>query len=391
MYNEILIRYGEIALKGKNRSYFVNKLIDNIRAATRKLGKFKINKTYGRIYISPEGNAGELIKRLKMIPGIVSVSPAITASLAYDEIKETCLELFCQEVKKYPSTFRVKTRRANKSFPGTSPEISRDIGAYILSSINEKENILTVDLEEPDNTLYLEIRNDRAFIYTRIIPGPGGLPVGTSEKGLLLLSGGIDSPVAGWSVMRRGMELEAVYFHSFPYTGERAREKVIDLTRILSSYTGPIKLHVAYFTGIQQAIQEKCNPRYYITIMRRMMIRIACRIAEMNNDLVLVTGENLGQVASQTLESISVINKVADIPVLRPLITRDKNEIIDTAREIGTYETSILPYQDCCTIMVPDNPVTKPGLEETIRAEAGLNIEPLIKEAIEKTETLVIE
>ncbi len=388
MYNIILVRFGEIALKGKNRYIFENKLISNMKSVLNKCGNYRIEKTRSRIYIYPENNIQKIIDSLKMVPGIVALSPALKTELDFEIIKEKALKLFKEKINKYPTTFRVSTNRANKSFPGTSIEISRKIGAHILTHINKDKQKLSVDLENFEHELNIEIRKNNAYIYTTNIPGPGGLPVGTSEKGLLLLSGGIDSPVAGWSAMRRGIELEAVYFHSFPYTGDRAKEKVIDLCKTLSNYGNNIKLYIAYFTSVQQAIQEKCRSKYYITIMRRMMFRIATELAKRNNDLVLITGENLGQVASQTLESLSVINAVTDLPVLRPLITRDKNEIIATARYINTYETSIQPYEDCCTIMVPDNPVTKPRLKNTMAEEKKLNIEELVNSAIEKTKIL---
>ncbi len=390
LYNVILVRFGEISLKGKNRYLFVNKLVSNMKSALSNCGNYKIKKTHSRIFIFPENNIEQIIDNLKMIPGIVALIPAIKTELNLDKIKENALAVFEKEVLQYPATFRVSTNRANKKFPGTSIEISRKIGSYLWTSINKDKEKLTVDLENYDHELSIEIRKDYAYIYTGEVSGPGGLPVGTSEKGLLLLSGGIDSPVAGWSAMRRGIQLEAVYFHSFPYTGNRAKEKVIDLCKTLSKYGNTIKLHIAYFTSVQQAIQEKCQPKYYITIMRRMMFRIATEIAKRNNAMALITGENLGQVASQTMESLSVINAVTDLPVLRPLITRDKNEIINIAKYINTYQTSIQPYEDCCTIMVPDNPVTRPRLKESVNEERELNISELIEEAISKSEILNI-
>lgn len=392
MYKVILVRFGEIGLKGKNRSTFVNQLISNIKWALKGLANYKLERTYGRIYLYPKDNLEAILDRLRMIPGIVSLSPTAIAPLDYRKLEKTALEVFQDAVEEYPATFKVETRRANKNFPMKSLEISREIGAHILRNINQgKENRLTVDVHNPDFILNIEVRKDNIYVYTRVIPGPGGLPVGSSGKGLLLLSGGIDSPVAGWLGMKRGMKIDAIYFHSFPYTSDRAKEKVIDLAKVLSRYGGKIKLYISYFTEIQKEIMKHCPRKYNITIMRRMMFRLATEIARRNNDLVLVTGESVGQVASQTLESMQVINAVTNLPVLRPLITMDKTEIMDIAREIGTYETSILPYEDCCTVFVPKHPVTKPRLETAIEAEKDLAIEELIKESIEKTEIMLIE
>lgn len=391
MYNVLLIRYGEIALKGLNRGQFINKLIKNIKWAIRDTGNYELKRTPGRIFIYPENNEEKLIEKLRMVPGIVSLSPAITCPLDYEQLKDRALELFKHEVTRYPTTFKVETKRANKNFPHKSPEISRDIGAHILRNINMEDNILTVDVHNPIHQLNIEIRKKHIYIYNRVISGPGGLPYGSSGKGLLLLSGGIDSPVAGWMGMKRGIEIEALYFHSFPYTSDRVKEKVIDLSRILSQYGGKIKLYVNYFTEIQKAIQKNCPNKYNITIMRRMMFRLASIIARQHNNLVLITGESVGQVASQTLESMHTINSVTNIPVLRPLVAMDKSEIMEIAREIGTYETSILPYEDCCTIFVPKHPETRPTIEKAEKAEEKLNIDELIKESLEKTEILTIE
>ena len=390
MYDVLLIRFGEIALKGKNRSHFLNQLYSNIKRAIKPLGKHKVRKTHGRIYVYPDGDTEKLLNRLKMIPGIVSISPGITLELDYEKLKEKSLSFFKREVKDYPTTFKVETRRANKDFPKNSMEISRELGAHLLEHINDNNDKLTVDVHNPENRLKIEVRYDKIYVYTRTIDGPGGLPVSSSGKGLLLLSGGIDSPVAGWEAMSRGISLEALYFHSFPFTGDRAKEKVIDLTKVLSQYGPSINLHIGYFTDIQKAIQENCPKKYNITIMRRMMYRMATKIAEKRNIKALITGESVGQVASQTLESMYVINEVTTIPVLRPLISTDKTEIVATARKIGSYEISIRPYEDCCTVFVPDNPVTKPRIEGTLKAEKNLNVDKLIREAIEKTETINI-
>ncbi|MFW6264843.1 MAG: tRNA uracil 4-sulfurtransferase ThiI [Bacillota bacterium] len=396
MYQAILVRYGEISLKGKNRSFFVNKLVENIKQAIKGTGKYRIEKTYGRVYLYIDDNPEKYIEKMKMIPGIVSLSPVAIASLEYEEIKTTALSLFTKTASTYPLTFKVETSRPNKKFPMKSPEINMDLGGYILKEINKdskKDNDkLTVDVHDPDILVNLEIRKDKTLIYTEKIAGPGGLPVGGSGSGLLLLSGGIDSPVAGWLAMKRGMTINAIYFHSFPYTSDRAKEKVLDLARVLSSYGVKINLFVSHFTEIQMEIQKKCPSKYNVTIMRRFMLRIASRIARQNGDLALITGESIGQVASQTLESMNVINEVTNLPIIRPLICMDKTEIMDIAREIGTYDISIQPYEDCCTVFVPKHPVTRPGLTDTQKAEADISddIDRLIEESIEKSETIVI-
>lgn len=392
MYDVLLIRFGEIALKGKNRSNFLHQLYTNIKRAIKPLGKHQIKKTHGRIYVYPEGDSEKLLKRLKMVPGIVSISPGITLDLDYQKLKKKSLYFFQREIKNYPTTFKVETRRVNKDFTKNSMEISRELGAYLLENINKdsQEKKLKVDVHEPENRLKIEVRYDNIYIYTRIIDGPGGLPVSSSGKGLLLLSGGIDSPVAGWEAMSRGISLEVIYFHSFPFTGDRAKEKVIDLTKVLSQYGPAINLHIGYFTNIQKAIQEKCPEKYNITIMRRMMYKMAAKLAKRRDIKALITGESVGQVASQTLESMYVINEVTSMPVLRPLISTDKTKIVKTAKKIGSYEISIRPYEDCCTLFVPDNPVTKPQLKATLKAEENLEIDKLISEALQKSEIIKI-
>ena len=391
MYDVIVVRYGEIALKGQNRSYFVNKLIDNIKNGCKNITDFKIKKTSGRIFIFPHNNFKKMLDRLKKIPGIVSISPALEVELEYEELEKKGLKLFENEISDadFPVTFRVTTNRANKSFPYTSLQVSKKIGASILKKFGDQK--LSVDLENPDYNLNYDIRKNKTYIFVKTIKGPGGLPVGCSGRGLLLLSGGIDSPVAGWQGMKRGIKVDALHFHSFPYTSERAKEKVFKLTKILSQTQVEIQLHICRFTEIQRAIKQKCDKQFIITIMRRMMIRIANKIAEQNNNQILITGENIGQVSSQTLENISVINKVSKIPIIRPLVTMDKEEIINIAKNIGTYKTSIQPYEDCCTIFVPDHPVTKPTIEMAVENEKKLDIENLVQEAVENTELTTIK
>lgn len=388
MYDIILIRYGEIALKGKNRSRFVRQLIDNINHQLADTGEYSLKRTYGRIFIEPESdNTEKILQKLQWIPGIVSISPTFTCKPDYNHLQKKSLQVFQKEVTDFPVTFKVITSRADKSFPLTSPEINSKIGAHILHNTPEP---LSVDVHNPEVEFNIEVRQDKIYLFTRTIDGPGGLPVGSSGKALLLLSGGIDSPVAGWMSMTRGIKLEALYFHSFPYTGDRTREKVVDLTRRLSELGGQIRLHTGYFTDIQKAIQENCPEKSRITIMRRMMFRLAEKIAQQNNIFTLITGESVGQVASQTLESINTIDRVTSLPVLRPLVALNKNTIMATARKIKTYQISIRPHEDCCTLFVPDKPETKPTPEEAKQAEANLDILKLITEALQKTETVTI-
>ncbi|MGB8955071.1 MAG: tRNA uracil 4-sulfurtransferase ThiI, partial [Tumebacillaceae bacterium] len=284
-----------------------------------------------------------------------------------------------------PVTFKVEGRRADKRFPLTSPEIAREVATHVLKNVEG----LKVDVHNPELTLTVEVRESKAYLLCDIIPGPGGLPVGMSGKVMLLLSGGIDSPVAGWMAMKRGATVEGIHFQSFPFTSERAQEKVNDLAKILAKHGGRVRLHNVYFTEIQKAIRMHVPEEYSITIMRRIMMRIADRLAHQRKALALVTGESLGQVASQTLESMYVINNVTNMPILRPLVAMDKVDIMRIAKNIGTYETSILPYEDCCTVFMPKNPKTRPKLHEAEAAEAKLDIEALIQEALEKTETLM--
>lgn len=391
MYDVLIIRYGEIGLKGQNKHDFIGQLIRNIDNAVTDLGDFEITTVYGRIYLHVDSESLEKVtERLTNVPGIVSISLAVTVKFDFEVLKDKALELFKREVADYPTTFKVNTRRADKSFPLESPEINSELGACILRNVESPERELNVDVHNPEHLLEVEIRRGKIYIFIKRFDGPGGLPVKSSGKALLLLSGGIDSPVAGWLGLKRGLSIDAVYFHSFPYTGDRAKEKVVDLSRVLSRYGGNIKLHIAYFTEIQQEIAKNCPERYTVTIMRRMMFRIANKIAEQNNDLALITGESLGQVASQTLEGIASSDDVAELPVLRPLITMDKNEIVDISKKIDCYDISIRPYEDCCTVFVPNNPVTRPKIDRVRRAEENLNIDKLIKNAVEKTEIMHI-
>jgi thiamine biosynthesis protein ThiI len=376
----ILVRMGEISLKGKNRYVFENILIKNMKKALNGLDIDEIEKSYGRIYIKTD-NYKEAAERLKNVFGIVSFSPAVKTELDMEAIKETALDVM-KVIP--PSTFKVECRRPNKRFEVKSPEISRLVGGHVLKNMPEWK----VDIHNPQHLLDIEVRDEGAYIYSEVIPGPGGLPVKAAGKGILLLSGGIDSPVAGYFAMKRGVEIVGLHFHSYPFTSQRSKEKVIDLSRVLTNYCDNIKLYVNHFTEIQKEIRKKCDEKYYVTIMRRMMFRIAHKIAEKEKALAIFTGENLGQVASQTLESMRAINEVTDIPVLRPLITMDKQEIIKYAYNINTYDISILPYEDCCTLFLPKYPATRPDVKSVRKEEEALNIDQLIDDSMEKTEII---
>lgn len=383
----LLVKYGEIALKGKNRFKFEDKLIHNLKEILKNTKFGKIKKIYGRLLIELEdidqSIDQSIIDRVRKVFGITSVSPAISVGLDLQEIKDAALTL----LKQAPGvTFKVTTKRPNKSFPFTSPEICREVGAHLL--INTES--WTVDVHKPDVEIFVEVRPEGAFVYTQGYPGNGGLPVGVTGKAILLISGGIDSPVSGWLSMKRGVEIVGLHFHSYPFTSQRAKEKVLDLVRELANYKGAIKVYINHFTEIQKAIRSSCPKDLYITIMRRMMFRIAAKIAEKEKALALITGENLGQVASQTLESMNVINQVVSLPVLRPLVTMDKIEIIELSKRINTFDISIQPYEDCCTLFMPENPATKPRLHKVIAAEKNLAIEELIEESMEKTDILWI-
>ncbi|UOF92872.1 tRNA 4-thiouridine(8) synthase ThiI [Fodinisporobacter ferrooxydans] len=382
----MIVRYGEIGTKGKNRSFFEKTLVENIRRMLHQLPGTKVSRTSGRILVHVEQaeRTEEAIRLLQDVYGIVSISPVAVAALDIEEIKRTALNEL-QEARKHKQvrTFRVSTSRSNKNFPQTSMEISRNIGGYLL---HVSDGELQVDLHAPDCIVSIEIREQDAYVYTQEFAGQGGLPVGTAGKGLLLLSGGIDSPVAGVMGMRRGLTLEAIHYHSYPFTSERALQKVQTLAQILSYYGGSIRLHVVPFTEIQKQIRQHCHEELSVTIMRRFMFRIAAAIAEKRKIKALLTGESLGQVASQTIESMHTINAVTNMPVLRPLIASDKTDVIRVARQIGTYETSILPYEDCCTIFLPKHPATKPKREDAEKEEQKLEVAALVLDAVEKTE-----
>ncbi|WP_339063529.1 tRNA uracil 4-sulfurtransferase ThiI [Tepidibacillus marianensis] len=385
-YDSILVRYGEIALKGKNRYRFEDRLLRNIRNVIRNFDQVKLNKTFGRIYITLNGAPYEMIiNKLKNVFGVVSFSPVMKADRNIDDIKSVALYLL-KELKPFPKTFKVETKRPYKSFPLRSPEVSNEVGAHLLQNTKN----LTVNVHEPETIIHIEIREEGVFLYSEVIQGAGGMPGGSSGKAMVLLSGGIDSPVASWFAMKRGLQLEGIHFHTYPVTTEESLQKVLNLAQMLSQYSGQFRLHLVPFLDIQKQIKKHAPESYNITIMRRMFLRIAESLAEKSKALALVTGESLGQVASQTLDSMYTINHVVHTPILRPLITMDKLEIIDIARRIGTYRVSVRPFEDCCSLFVPRNPATKPTTRRAEFAEINMEVEKLIEDAINRTKTVMI-
>ncbi len=392
-YSSFLIKYGEIGVKGKNRYLFENALVKQIRYALKRCeGEFNVHKAEGRVYVDAlsEFDYDETVAALGSVFGISGFCPVtFSEDEGFEKLKEFAVS-YMKEVYSDVSegtTFKVHARRSNKRYPYESMEINALLGEAILNAMPE----LKVDVHDPDITLYVEVR-EKIYLYSEIIPGPGGMPVGTGGKAMLLLSGGIDSPVAGYMIAKRGVKIDAVYFHAPPYTSERAKQKVVDLAKIVSKYAGPVYLHIINFTDIQLAIYEKCPQDELTIIMRRYMMRIAEHIAKETECSALITGESIGQVASQTLASLAVTNEVCTLPVFRPCIGMDKIEIVALSEKIGSYETSILPYEDCCTIFVAKHPVTKPSLEVISRHEHNLDevIDDLMKKAFETEEVLVV-
>ena len=392
MFTAFLIKYAEIGVKGKNRYLFEDALIHQIKFALKKCeGKFLISKTQGRIFVEAEGefDYDEAVAHLQHVFGISGICPMIYAEdEGFEKLCDTVVRYIGDVYPDCHKTFKVNARRARKNYPKDSMEINADLGEAILNAYPE----MTVDVHQPEIMLTVEIR-EKIYIYSEIIPGPGGMPVGTGGKAMLLLSGGIDSPVAGYMIAKRGVKIDAVYFHAPPYTSERAKQKVVDLARIVSRYTGPIYLHVINFTDIQLYIHEKCPHEELTIIMRRYMMRIAEHIARETECLGLITGESIGQVASQTMNSLIATNEVCELPVYRPLIGFDKEEIVAVAKKIDTFETSILPFEDCCTIFVAKHPVTKPNVNIIRRHEHNLDekIEELVKTALETDELIIVE
>lgn len=391
MFQAFLIKYAEIGVKGKNRYLFEDALVQQIKYALKRCeGSFHIRKTDGRIYVEAESefDFDEVVDNLKCVFGISGICPMV--ALEDNGFEELGKEVVSYIERVYPGekhTFKVMARRTRKNYPKKSMEINCDLGEVILNHFED----WTVNVHDPDIYLHVEIR-DKIYVYSIIIPGPGGMPVGTGGKGMLLLSGGIDSPVAGYMIAKRGVKIDAVYFHAPPYTSERAKQKVVDLARKVSKFTGPIYLHVINFTDIQLYIYEKCPHEELTIIMRRYMMRIAEHIAKQTDCLGLITGECIGQVASQTMQSLVATNEVCELPVYRPLIGFDKMEIVDVAEKIDTYETSILPFEDCCTIFVAKHPVTKPNLNIIRRHEENLSekIDELVQTALDTDELIVV-
>ncbi len=380
-----LIRYGEIGLKGKNRSYFEKKLVSNIKEMLKPYEGVTVERNTGRIIVHNEKDDEKIGEALSRVFGISGVCPVTICDKKIEEIEKAAFQIFEKLLKDGPKTFKVEASRADKTFPMSSREINVHLGDFLLNAFSD----LKVDVHHPDILLHVEIREE-AYLYSAEIKGMGGLPLGTSGKGVLLLSGGIDSPVAGYMAMRRGLHVYPVYFHSPPFTSEKAKQKVIDLVKTLGKYNPVFQLRVVYFTDVQKKIIEHCPENMTTIIMRRMMMRIAEKFAEELEGKALVTGENLGQVASQTIDALGVTNASVHLPVLRPLIAFDKVDIIQIAKKIETFETSILPYEDCCTIFVPKKPKTRPKLLDAVKAEEGIDWDSLINEAIEKTEVIDI-
>lgn len=392
MKNIFLIKYGEIAIKGKNRYMFENSLVSTIIKNLKQLGEFDVRKEQGRIIAEPKQDNIDpmvVIQNLQRIFGIVGIAYGNKVEeVSMDSIFDLALAHMKEVYSDKDHTFKVETRRSDKKFKYNSMEISAQVGAHIL---NNMEGKLKVDVHNPDIKVTVELRNS-VYVYSKTYKGAGGMPVGTNGKAMLLLSGGIDSPVAGWMVAKRGVALEAVYFHSPPYTSERAKQKVIDLAEKVSMYCGQINVHIVPFTEIQMAIYEKCPHEQLTIIMRRIMMKIAEKIAIKKKCSGLITGESIGQVASQTIQSLYVTNAVVTMPVFRPLIGFDKEDIVNISKDIDTYETSILPYEDCCTIFVPKHPQTKPKLEYIERSERALVevIEDMIQRALDETEVITV-
>ncbi|HHV46074.1 MAG TPA: tRNA 4-thiouridine(8) synthase ThiI [Tissierellia bacterium] len=384
----ISLSLGEVALKGKNRRYFEDKLVSHVRRAMHGLHYEKIYKEQGKIYIETDENSFEkIINRMKKVFGIVYISPCLRTGKDINDIEQAVLKIMDYVKKrKDAKTFKVETHRVDKNFPITSPEFSRKMGAVILKNTEG----FSVDVNNPDIYVYIDIKQN-VYVYTDRIKAYGGLPLGTNGRGLLLLSGGIDSPVAGFLMAKRGVEISAVHFHSYPFTSERAEEKVKKLAKILSLYAGRIRMYSVNILNIQKELSEKCPEDEMTILSRRFMMRIAERIARDNGIDALITGESLGQVASQTIQGINVTNASVDIPVLRPLIGMDKVQIIDIAKDIETYETSILPYDDCCTLFLPKHPVTKPRLEDIERSEENIDVDGLVNKALESLSIYDIE
>ncbi len=392
-FQAFLIKYGEIGLKGKNRFVFEDALVRQIKNSLKGLGdlKYEVSRINGRIFVhAPEDHDFDrTLDALSHVFGVTGICPVcIIPNRTPEGIAGAVVKFIRENYSRHDMTFKINTRRANKAYPMNSMELDALVGEAVLDAFPE----MRVDVHEPEEMIHIELRREDIYLYSLVYPGPGGMPVGTGGKAMLLLSGGIDSPVAGYMISKRGVQIDAVYFHAPPYTSERAKQKVVDLARLLSGYCGVIYLHVINFTAIQMEIYEKCPHEELTILMRRYMMRIAEHLASGSECLGLITGESIGQVASQTMKSLLATNEVCTLPVYRPLIGFDKQEIIEIARKIGTFETSILPFEDCCTIFVAKHPVTKPNLNIIRRSELRLHerIDALVEEALAGDEVIVI-
>ena len=391
-FHTFLLKYGEIGLKGKNRYLFEDALVRQIRFALKDVdGNFQVHKSQARIYVDCEGEYDyeDTVEHLQRVFGLVGICPVVRMEdQGFEQLKKDVVAYMDEMYPDKNLTFKVEARRAKKSYPKTSMEINCDLGEAILDAFPETK----VDVHKPDVLLNVEVRQE-IYVYSQIIPGAGGMPVGTAGKAMLLLSGGIDSPVAGYMIAKRGVGIEATYFHAPPYTSERAKQKVVDLAKIVSRYSGPIKLHVVNFTDIQLYIYDQCPHDELTIIMRRYMMRIAEHFAKKDDCLGMITGESIGQVASQTMQSLAATNDVCTLPVYRPVIGFDKRDIVEIAEKIDTFETSIQPFEDCCTIFVAKHPVTKPNIEVIRRSEEKLaeKIDEIMKTAIETAEIIEVQ
>ena len=389
-----IVRCGEVALKGMNKPYFERMLLDRIKKLLKKFDGVKAYRHEGLIFVRADkelnpGTEGKqaILKEIGKVFGVASISPAMECESTMEDIGQTAVEYMMEAIEERGvKTFKVNAKRADKNFPVKSPDISRQIGAAVLKGCK----VLKVDVHNPDVKLFVDVRHDKSYVYQDKIPGFGGLPLGTNGKGMSLLSGGIDSPVATWMMAKRGMMIEAVHFHSFPYTSQRAREKVEELAALVATYCGRFRMHVINLLPIQEQIVQNCPEEETTILVRRFMMRIAEELAARNGCSMLITGENLGQVASQTAEALVVTDASVKMPVMRPLIGLDKTDIMDLAKDIGTYDKSIEPYEDCCTVFLPKHPATKPKLERILASESKLDCEGLIREAIEKEEIVEI-
>ena len=391
MKEVILCKYGEVILKGANRSDFEAKMLKQLRQRARRIGNYNVFYSQSTVYIEPLDEESieridEMVYQAKHVFGFVGVSRAFACKKDMDEILNVIRTYMPERLKGY-KTFKAEAKRSDKKFPMKSPDISAEVGGAILASVPK----IKVDIHNPEVIVRVEIRDKEAFIHAGQEKGAGGIPYGCSGRGLLLLSGGIDSPVAGYMMAKRGVQLEAIHFESFPYTSERAKEKVLDLAKILTNYTMRLRVHVISLTKIQELLRDNCEEEYFTLLLRRYMMALSLKLAHKYDCEAIITGESLGQVASQTMKAINVTNSMSDIPIFRPLIGMDKEEIIQISRKIGAFETSILPYEDCCTVFTPRHPRTRPELEKVIEQENRLNFNELVEEAFETREIIVVK